>query len=138
MKYIHELNRDHLDHDWPTDVISFVFEFNEEHGVVEGEIVASRDTAVRFVLASRMERGRTNCCSTSCMACCTWPAWMTSDPEGRRPKCAEQSATACWPSVCPGLNNIWIAGRCHRIVFRRIREYTYRQRSTPYRQPSRS
>ncbi len=45
---IHELNREHLDHDWPTDVISFVFEFNEEHGVVEGEIVASRDTAVRL------------------------------------------------------------------------------------------
>lgn len=45
---IHELNREHLEHDWPTDVISFVFEFDEETGAVEGEIIASVDTARRL------------------------------------------------------------------------------------------
>lgn len=45
---IHELNREHLDHDWPTDVISFVFEFDEKSRSVEGEIVASLDTATRL------------------------------------------------------------------------------------------
>jgi probable rRNA maturation factor len=42
---IHRLNREHLDHDWPTDVISFVFE--NEAGQVDGEIIASIDTAAR-------------------------------------------------------------------------------------------
>ncbi|MCR9294371.1 MAG: rRNA maturation RNase YbeY [bacterium] len=40
---IHRLNREYLAHDWPTDVISFVFE--NEAGSVEGEIIASADTA---------------------------------------------------------------------------------------------
>ncbi len=43
---IHRLNREHLDHDWPTDVISFVFE--NEDGHVDGEIIASIDTATRL------------------------------------------------------------------------------------------
>lgn len=43
---IHELNRQHLDHDWPTDVISFVFSSLE--GVVDGEVIASADTARRL------------------------------------------------------------------------------------------
>jgi probable rRNA maturation factor len=43
---IHRLNREHLDHDWPTDVISFVFE--NEDGMVDGEIIASIDTATRL------------------------------------------------------------------------------------------
>jgi len=42
---IHELNRVHLDHDWPTDVISFSFE-RDDTGV-DGEIIASSDTAAR-------------------------------------------------------------------------------------------
>ena len=29
---IHQLNREHLEHDWPTDVISFIFETNAELG----------------------------------------------------------------------------------------------------------
>jgi len=42
---IQELNRRHLQHDWPTDVISFVF----ESGIrVNGEIIASWDTAQRL------------------------------------------------------------------------------------------
>ena len=45
---IHRLNREHLDHDWPTDVISFVFE--NDAGNVDGEIIASRDTAARLAL----------------------------------------------------------------------------------------
>ncbi len=40
---IHELNRRHLDHDWPTDVLSFVLE--EAAGHLEGEVVISADTA---------------------------------------------------------------------------------------------
>ncbi len=47
---IHALNREHLDHDWPTDVISFVFEQNDEQ--VEGEIIASADTASRLCQAA--------------------------------------------------------------------------------------
>lgn len=43
---IHRLNREHLDHDWPTDVISFVFE--DENANIDGEIIASRDTAARL------------------------------------------------------------------------------------------
>jgi probable rRNA maturation factor len=40
---IHELNRRHLGHDWPTDVLSFVLEDNGEH--LEGEVILSADTA---------------------------------------------------------------------------------------------
>lgn len=43
---IHELNREHLNHDWPTDVISFVFENLD--GNVDGEIIASHDTATKL------------------------------------------------------------------------------------------
>ena len=42
---IHEVNRNHLQHDYPTDVISFVFDSDEDN--LEGEIIASSDTAVR-------------------------------------------------------------------------------------------
>src|SRR3954467_15469772 len=41
---IHRLNRQYLDHDYPTDVISFVLEAQD--GRLEGEIVASSDTAI--------------------------------------------------------------------------------------------
>ena len=40
---IHELNRRHLDHDWPTDVLSFVLEDDGDH--LEGEVIISADTA---------------------------------------------------------------------------------------------
>jgi probable rRNA maturation factor len=40
---IHELNRRHLNHDWPTDVLSFVLENHDGH--VEGEVILSADTA---------------------------------------------------------------------------------------------
>ena len=40
---IHQLNRRYLDHDYPTDVLSFVLE--EGPGTVEGEIIVSGDTA---------------------------------------------------------------------------------------------
>lgn len=50
---IHELNREHLQHDWPTDVISFIFEADEEAGRVEGEVVVSWDTASRLAEAAR-------------------------------------------------------------------------------------
>lgn len=43
---IHELNRQWLNHDYPTDVISFVLD--ERPGHVEGEIVASAETAARI------------------------------------------------------------------------------------------
>ena len=43
---IHRLNREHLDHDWPTDVISFVFD--NEGDQIDGEIIASFDTASRI------------------------------------------------------------------------------------------
>jgi probable rRNA maturation factor len=40
---IHDLNRRWLDHDEPTDVLSFVLERDESH--LEGEIIVSADTA---------------------------------------------------------------------------------------------
>lgn len=40
---IHELNRRFLEHDWPTDVITFLLD--DEGGRLEGEIVVSADTA---------------------------------------------------------------------------------------------
>jgi probable rRNA maturation factor len=43
---IHELNREQLDHDWPTDVISFVFEACDDR--VDGELIASLETAARM------------------------------------------------------------------------------------------
>jgi len=42
---IHELNRRWLDHDYPTDVISFVLEQDERH--LESEIIVSADTAAQ-------------------------------------------------------------------------------------------
>jgi len=44
-KTMHGLNRRFLDHDFPTDVITFPLE--EQDGYLEGEIVASLDTARR-------------------------------------------------------------------------------------------
>ena len=40
---IHELNREYLDHDWPTDVLSFVLQESDNH--IEGEVIISADTA---------------------------------------------------------------------------------------------
>ena len=40
---MHELNRRYLDHDEPTDVLSFVLEAGS--GALEGEIIVSADTA---------------------------------------------------------------------------------------------
>ena len=40
-----ELNRRYLDHDYPTDVLSFVLEDDDSH--LEGEVVISSDTAAR-------------------------------------------------------------------------------------------
>ncbi|MEZ6058640.1 MAG: rRNA maturation RNase YbeY [Planctomycetaceae bacterium] len=42
---MHELNRRHLDHDYPTDVLSFLLEESDDR--IEGEIVISTDTAIR-------------------------------------------------------------------------------------------
>jgi probable rRNA maturation factor len=40
---IRELNRRHLEHDWPTDVLSFVLEDSGDN--LEGEVILSADTA---------------------------------------------------------------------------------------------
>jgi probable rRNA maturation factor len=40
---MHQLNRQYLEHDYPTDVLSFVLEDDDSH--LEGEVIASADTA---------------------------------------------------------------------------------------------
>ena len=42
---IHEINKKYLEHDYPTDVLSFVLEDRESY--LEGELVVSADTASR-------------------------------------------------------------------------------------------
>jgi probable rRNA maturation factor len=42
---MHALNRKHLDHDYPTDVLSFLLEHEGEH--LEGEVIVSADYAAR-------------------------------------------------------------------------------------------
>lgn len=42
---MHALNRKHLDHDYPTDVLSFLLEHEDEH--LEGEVIVSADYAAR-------------------------------------------------------------------------------------------
>jgi probable rRNA maturation factor len=44
---MHALNRQYLQHDYPTDVLSFVLEYDEEANSLDGEIIASRDYAAR-------------------------------------------------------------------------------------------
>jgi probable rRNA maturation factor len=45
---IHRLNREHLRHDYPTDVLSFQLE--REANALEGEVIVSADTASRAAL----------------------------------------------------------------------------------------
>ncbi len=47
---IQELNAEQLGHDWPTDVISFILD--EIDGRLEGELVASAETAARVCIAA--------------------------------------------------------------------------------------
>jgi len=42
---IHDLNRRYLQHDYPTDVLSFVFERSDD--AASGEVIVSADTAAR-------------------------------------------------------------------------------------------
>lgn len=44
---IHHLNHTYLDHDYATDVLSFVLGKDEQNSFIEGEIVVSADTARR-------------------------------------------------------------------------------------------
>jgi probable rRNA maturation factor len=44
---MHELNRQYLEHDYPTDVLSFVLERDESAGSLDGEIIVSADYAAR-------------------------------------------------------------------------------------------
>ena len=44
---MHELNRQYLGHDYPTDVLSFVLDFDEPAASLEGEIIVSADYASR-------------------------------------------------------------------------------------------
>lgn len=43
---IHAVNRDYLDHDYPTDILSFVFDRDDQS--LDGELIASAETAIRL------------------------------------------------------------------------------------------
>jgi probable rRNA maturation factor len=47
---MHALNRQYLQHDYPTDVLSFVLEHNPQQHSLDGEIVVSADYAAREAL----------------------------------------------------------------------------------------
>jgi probable rRNA maturation factor len=51
---IHDLNRLHLDHDEPTDVISFVLS-DPGDGCLSGELIVSAETAVRMARVDGIE-----------------------------------------------------------------------------------
>ncbi|MEM7453405.1 MAG: rRNA maturation RNase YbeY [Planctomycetota bacterium] len=42
-----QLNRQYLDHDYETDVLSFVMDADDEAGLLNGQLILSFDTAVR-------------------------------------------------------------------------------------------
>lgn len=44
---MHELNRQYLNHDYPTDVLSFVLAHDKKNKSLDGEIIASSDYAAR-------------------------------------------------------------------------------------------
>jgi probable rRNA maturation factor len=44
---MHELNRQYLAHDYPTDVLSFILEFDPDEQSLEGEVIVSADYAAR-------------------------------------------------------------------------------------------
>jgi probable rRNA maturation factor len=44
---MHELNRQFLNHDYPTDVLSFILKHDKKNKSLEGEIIASSDYAAR-------------------------------------------------------------------------------------------
>ena len=50
---MHELNRQYLQHDYPTDVLSFVLARNARAKSLDGEIIASSDYAAREALRYR-------------------------------------------------------------------------------------
>jgi len=62
---MHRLNRRHLDHDYPTDVLSFLLEerrgdrsdIDRESWEIEGEIIISSDTAIRQATEYRWQPG---------------------------------------------------------------------------------
>ena len=59
---IHELNRQYLDHDWPTDVLSFVLDDDDGH--LEGEVIISADTAAAAAAEGGWHRRPpSNCCT---------------------------------------------------------------------------
>ena len=54
---LRRLNREYLDHDYETDVLSFVLDRNLESGHLEGEIVVSADTAIRVAAEQDLAAG---------------------------------------------------------------------------------
>lgn len=45
---IHRINKEHLDHDYPTDVIAFNYGEEGDEAGISGEVIVSAETAIRI------------------------------------------------------------------------------------------
>ena len=76
---IHQINRAHLNHDWPTDVITFPLS-SPDDPILAGELVVSAEMA-KAEARDRNVLRKPSSPSTSSTACSTSAAKMTPPPE---------------------------------------------------------
>ena len=91
---IHAVNRTHLGHDWPTDVISFPFSAADDP-VLTGEVVVSAEMACDQRARDRCRAPAMSLPSTSFMGCLHLCGYDDLDDRRRRCGCASVRLS-CW------------------------------------------